>query len=56
LKEGLVITIEPFLSTGAEYVIEQPDGWTLSIPDGFVAQHEHTIIITKDQPIILTVA
>jgi methionyl aminopeptidase len=56
LKEGLVITIEPFLSTGAEYVIEQPDGWTLSIPDGFVAQHEHTIIITKDRPIILTVA
>nr|WP_256873862.1 hypothetical protein [Paenibacillus kribbensis] len=26
LKEGLVITIEPFLSTGAGYVVEQTDG------------------------------
>ncbi|AJS58401.1 type I methionyl aminopeptidase [Paenibacillus sp. IHBB 10380] len=57
LKEGLVITIEPFLSTGAEYAVEQNDGWTLSVPDNsYVAQHEHTIIITKNQPIIVTVA
>ncbi|MFC4809579.1 type I methionyl aminopeptidase [Paenibacillus sp. GCM10023250] len=57
LKEGMVITIEPFLSTGAEYAVEQPDGWTLSVPDNsFVAQHEHTIIITKHEPIIVTVA
>jgi methionyl aminopeptidase len=57
LKEGLVITIEPFLSTGADYVVEQSDGWTLCLPDdGFAAQHEHTIIITKNQPIIVTVA
>lgn len=55
LKEGLVITIEPFLSTGARYVVEQSDGWTLCVPDNsFVAQHEHTIIITKNQPIIVT--
>lgn len=57
LKEGLVITIEPFLSTGAGYAVEQPDGWTLRVPaGGFAAQHEHTIIITKEQPIIVTVA
>ncbi|MCM3763242.1 type I methionyl aminopeptidase [Alkalihalobacillus oceani] len=57
LKEGMVITIEPFLSTGADYVVEQPDGWTLCVPDNsLAAQHEHTIIITKDQPIIVTVA
>ncbi|MEW9673113.1 type I methionyl aminopeptidase [Ammoniphilus sp. 3BR4] len=57
LREGLVITIEPFLSTGAEYVVEQQDGWTLRVPDSsFAAQHEHTIIITKNQPIIVTVA
>ncbi|RXZ80523.1 type I methionyl aminopeptidase [Paenibacillaceae bacterium] len=57
LKEGLVITIEPFLSTGADYVVQQPDGWTLCSPDrSFAAQHEHTIIITRDKPIILTVA
>jgi len=57
LKEGMVITIEPFLSTGAEYVVEQPDGWTLCVPDrSFAAQQEHTIIITKDRPIIVTAA
>lgn len=57
LKEGMVITIEPFLSTGAEYAVESPDGWTLCVPDNsFCAQHEHTIIITRDQPIITTVA
>lgn len=56
LKEGMVITIEPFLSTGAEYVVEQPDGWTQRLPDGLAAQHEHTIIITRDRPIIVTVA
>lgn len=57
LKEGVVITVEPFLSTGAGYVVEQSDGWTLCVPDNsFVAQHEHTIVVTKNQPIILTVA
>lgn len=55
LKEGQVITVEPFLSTGAEYVDQQADGWTLSVADNSrVAQFEHTIIITKDAPIILT--
>lgn len=57
LKEGMVITIEPFLSTGAEHVIGTADGWTLRVPDNsFAAQHEHTIIITKDRPIIVTAA
>lgn len=57
LKEGQVITIEPFLSTGAEYVDQQADGWTLSVSDNSrVAQFEHTIIVTKGEPIILTSA
>ncbi|MCU6709607.1 type I methionyl aminopeptidase [Paenibacillus sp. J5C_2022] len=57
LKEGMVIAIEPFFSTGADYVIEQPDGWTLRLPsDSLAAQFEHTIIITRDQPIIVTAA
>lgn len=55
LKAGQVITIEPFLSTGTTYVVEQSDGWTLSVPDrSRVAQHEHTIIITNNKPIIVT--
>ncbi len=57
LHEGQVITIEPFLSSSADYVVEQADGWTLSVQDAsFVAQHEHTIIVTKGAPIITTVA
>ena len=57
LKEGQVITVEPFLSTGVEYVEQQSDGWTLSVSDNSrVAQFEHTIIVTKGEPIILTSA
>jgi methionyl aminopeptidase len=55
LREGQVMTIEPFFSTGSEFTTEASDGWTLQVPQGnFVAQHEHTIIITKQAPIIIT--
>lgn len=57
LKEGQVITVEPFLSTGAVIADQQRDGWTLSVgKESRVAQYEHTIIVTKDEPIILTSA
>lgn len=55
LREGQVIAIEPFISTHAEYVEEDKDGWTLKTLDGsFVAQYEHTIVVTKGNPIVLT--
>ncbi|MCS7002255.1 MAG: type I methionyl aminopeptidase [Dehalococcoidia bacterium] len=55
-REGQVITIEPFLTTGARLAVEKGDGWTLLTEDGgMVAQYEHTLVITRDQPIILTV-
>ncbi|MDQ0215539.1 methionyl aminopeptidase [Oikeobacillus pervagus] len=55
LKEGLVIAFEPFISSGADMIEEAGDGWTYKTPDGsLVAQIEHTIVITKDQPIIIT--
>lgn len=55
LREGQVITIEPFLSTQTSYVEEGLDGWTLSGEAGNVAaQYEHSMIITKNRPIILT--
>ncbi len=57
LKEGQVITIEPFLSTRAELTYVADDGWTLLTPKGNrSAQFEHTMVITKDKPIILTAA
>jgi methionyl aminopeptidase len=55
LHEGLVITIEPFLTTSANRFIEDADGWTLRTPDGSVgAQFEHTLIITRGEPIVVT--
>ncbi|MCA1053816.1 type I methionyl aminopeptidase [Rossellomorea aquimaris] len=55
LKDGMVIAFEPFVSRRAQNVIEKGDGWTYITPDkSLVAQIEHTIIITKDEPIILT--
>jgi len=55
LSEGLVITIEPFLTTGATVAVEDSDGWTLRSPDGsWGAQFEHTLIITRGQPIVVT--
>ena len=55
LQEGLVIAVEPFISTKADMIVESGDGWTYKTPDGsLVAQVEHTIVVTKDEPIILT--
>jgi methionyl aminopeptidase len=57
LTEGLVITIEPFLTTGARQVVEAANGWTLRTPDGSLsAQFEHSLVITRGRPIILTTA
>jgi methionyl aminopeptidase len=55
LVEGMVLAIETFVSSGAEYVFQQPDGWTLKTPNGcLVAQFEHTVVITNGKPIVLT--
>lgn len=53
--EGMVVTLEPFLTTGAIHVKTEADGWTLRTSDGSLsAQYEHTIVITKDRPILVT--
>jgi methionyl aminopeptidase len=54
LWEGLVLAIEPFLSTGATYAIEADDGWTLQTPGNLAAQFEHTVVITNGAPLVLT--
>jgi methionyl aminopeptidase len=55
LKEGLVVTLEPFLTTGARHIKTMPDGWTLKTRDGsLAAQFEHTVVITPDRPILVT--
>jgi methionyl aminopeptidase len=57
LTEGLVITIEPIIAagSGSERLLE--DGWTIGTADGtFAAHYEHTIVITRGEPILLTAA
>jgi methionyl aminopeptidase len=55
LWEGLVIAIEPFLSTGSTSVTEADDGWTLRTVDGSrTAQFEHTVVVTHGEPLVLT--
>jgi len=57
LTEGLVITVEPIIAagTGEEFLAE--DGWTVRTVDQSMAAHyEHTIVITRGKPIVLTAA
>jgi methionyl aminopeptidase len=54
-RKNSVVAIETFISTSAQYAYEESDGWTYVTKDGsYVAQHEHTIIVTDHQPIIVT--
>ncbi len=56
MTEGLVFTIEPFLSTGAEMAEEQADGWTLATAPGIMtAQYEHTLVVGKRGAIVVTI-
>lgn len=54
LEKNMVITIEPFLSTGTHYVSDGNDGWTLLNDKGhFSAQYEHTMVIQEKKPPLL---
>lgn len=55
LKEGMVFTIEPMVNVGEWKTKMDNNGWTARTVDGKLsAQYEHTIAITKEGPIILT--
>jgi methionyl aminopeptidase len=57
LTEGLVLTIEPMITAGSAEPVTDADGWTIRTRDGSLsAHHEHTLVITRDQPLILTAA
>jgi len=54
-KKNSVVAIETFISTRSTIADTQADGWTLTgNKGGFVAQHEHTIMVTGGQPVIFT--
>lgn len=54
-KKNSVIAIETFISTQSNYAVTLNDGWTMvGNKGGYMAQHEHTIVVTDQIPIILT--
>jgi methionyl aminopeptidase len=55
LTDGLVLTVEPIIAAGAGDVHMAPDGWTIRTDDGTPsAQAEHTVVITRGAPLVLT--
>ena len=53
LYPGMIFAIEPMLINGSEITIVSEDGFSV-MADGDAAHCEHTILITEDQPIVLT--
>jgi methionyl aminopeptidase len=57
LTEGLVITVEPIVAAGSGRAVVARDGWTVRTADRRTSAHyEHTLVITKGEPILLTAA
>lgn len=56
LKPGMVLAIEPMINAGGAEVRSLDDGWTVVTLDGAMSAHfEHTVAVTEDGPLILTV-
>jgi len=56
LEVGMVLAIEPMVNAGEAAVDSLPDGWTVVTRDGLLSAHfEHTVAITADGPVVLTV-
>ncbi|MEP6796169.1 MAG: type I methionyl aminopeptidase [Saprospiraceae bacterium] len=54
-RKNSVVAIETFISTNSTYAVTLNDGWTMAgNRGGYMAQHEHTIVVTDSKPIILT--
>ena len=56
LVPGMTIAIEPMINQGTAAIKQLSDGWTVKTKDGRLSAHfEHTVAITKQGPVILTV-
>lgn len=56
-SEGLVVTVEPIIAAGRGDSMTGPDGWTVKTKDHSLSAHyEHTLVITRAEPILLTAA
>jgi methionyl aminopeptidase len=57
LREGMVIAVEPIVAERSARMMEDADGWTLRTRDGgYTAHYEHTVVITRGKPLLLTAA
>jgi len=57
LTEGLVITVEPIIAAGSGRSFVADDKWTIMTADHRPSAHyEHTLVITKGAPMLLTAA
>ncbi|WP_432667292.1 type I methionyl aminopeptidase [Wukongibacter baidiensis] len=55
LRTGMALAIEPMVNMGTYKVKTLLDNWTVVTVDGKLSAHyEHTLIITEDEPLILT--
>jgi methionyl aminopeptidase len=55
LRPGMTIAIEPMVNIGGDETRQLDDGWTVVTADGSLSAHfEHTVVITNNEPIILT--
>ncbi len=55
LEEGMVLALEPIASAGKASVVLMPDGYTYRTKDGSRSAHfEHTILICKEGPLVIT--
>ncbi len=57
LTDGLVITVEPIIAAGSGRGVGGSDGWSILTADRSLSAHfEHTIVITRGRPVLLTAA
>ena len=55
LRPGMTLVIEPMVNIGGDETRVLDDGWTVVTADGSLSAHfEHTVVITEDEPEILT--
>ena len=55
LHAGLVLAVEPVISSGMGRSTTRADGWTVETADGARSAHfEHTIVVTQGAPIVVT--
>lgn len=57
LLPGMTLAVEPMVNEGSGSINHLSDGWTVVTRDGKLSAHfEHTIAVTKDECVILTLA